>query len=91
MKEAVEGAGIEPVTFHQLRHTYASRMVMKGAPLAVVAAQLGHADTRMAEKHYAHLCPSWVSDTVRATMGGWDAGADVATDDNVAPLAPRRA
>lgn len=87
MKDAVEAAGIEPVTFHELRHTYASRMVMKGAPLAVVAAQLGHADTRMAEKHYAHLCPGYVADTVRAVMGGWDAGADVATDDNVVPMA----
>jgi len=31
---------------------------MRGVPLAVIAAQLGHADTRMVEKHYAHLATS---------------------------------
>jgi hypothetical protein len=30
---------------------------MNGVPIAVIAAQLGHADTRMTEKHYAHLAP----------------------------------
>jgi hypothetical protein len=32
----------------------------------VIAEQLGHADTRMTEKHYAHLAPSYVADTIRA-------------------------
>ena len=40
-------------------------MVRKGAPLMVVAHALGHADTRMAEKHYAHLAPSYVAETIR--------------------------
>jgi hypothetical protein len=35
-------------------------------PLGVIAEQLGHADTRMTEKHYAHLAPSYVADTIRA-------------------------
>jgi hypothetical protein len=38
---------------------------MKGA-LAVVAAQLGHSDTRMVEKHHGHLAPTYIADTVRA-------------------------
>jgi hypothetical protein len=42
---------------------------MRGAPLAVIATQLGHADTRMVEKHYGHLAPSYVADTVRAAFG----------------------
>jgi len=46
------------VNFHGLRHTYASRLAMHGVPLAVIAVQLGHADTRMVEKHYGHLSPS---------------------------------
>jgi integrase len=58
-----------PINFHALRHTYASRLAMRGVPLAVIAAQLGHADTRMVEKHYGHLAPSYVADTVRAAFG----------------------
>jgi integrase len=42
-------AAIAPITFHGLRHTYASRLAMKGVPLPVIAAQLGHADIRMVE------------------------------------------
>jgi hypothetical protein len=42
---------------------------MRGVPLAVIAAQLGHADTRMVEKHYGHLSPSYVADTVRKAFG----------------------
>ena len=38
---------------------------MRGVPMAVIAEQLGHADTRVTEKHYAHLGPSYVADTVR--------------------------
>jgi hypothetical protein len=39
---------------------------MKGVPMGVIAEQLGHADTRMTEKHYAHLAPSYVADMIRA-------------------------
>jgi site-specific recombinase XerD len=52
-----------------LRHSYASRLAMKGVPLAVIAAQLGHSDTRMVEKHFGHLSPGYVADTVRAAFG----------------------
>ena len=57
------------MNFHGLRHTYASRLAMRGVPLAVIAAQLGHSDTRMVEKHYGHMSPSYVADTVRAAFG----------------------
>jgi integrase len=42
---------------------------MRGVPMAVIAAQLGHSDTRMTERHYAHLAPSYVASTVRAAFG----------------------
>jgi integrase len=67
---ACKAAGIDPpVNFHGLRHTYASRLAMRNVPLAVIAAQLGHSDTRMVEKHYGHLSPGYVADTVRAAFG----------------------
>ncbi len=67
LQEACERARIKPaVSFHVLRHTYSSHLVMNGAPLQVVAHNLGHSDTRMVEKHYVHLQPSYVADTIRA-------------------------
>jgi integrase len=65
--EACRAAKISPATsFHTLRHTYASLMVMDGVPLMVVARNLGHADTRMVEKHYGHLATSYVREAIRA-------------------------
>ena len=70
MNAACEKAKITPaIGFHILRHTYASRLAMKGVPMQVIAIQLGHSDTRMTEKHYAHLAPSYVADTIRAAFG----------------------
>jgi integrase len=67
LEAANEAASIEPpVTFHHLRHTWASLSAMAGMPLQVIARNLGHKDTRMCEKHYSHLCPGYVSDTIRA-------------------------
>ena len=67
MRDACEHAKIEPpANFHTLRHTYASLAIMNGAPLLVVAKNLGHEDTRMVEKHYGHLAPSYVADAIRA-------------------------
>jgi integrase len=69
LEEASKAAAIEPpVTFHVLRHTHASQLAMRGVPMAVIAKQLGHADTRMTEKHYAHLAPNYVAETIRANF-----------------------
>jgi integrase len=67
MKEACENAKIKPaVNFHALRHTWASLSAMAGVPLLVVAKNMGHSDTRMVEKHYGHLAPSYIADAIRA-------------------------
>jgi integrase len=86
MREVSERAKIKPaISFHVLRHTHGSALAMKGVPMGVIAKQLGHADTRMTEKHYAHLAPSYVADTIRAnfpTLG-------IAGEARVTPLTKR--
>lgn len=69
IKEACSVAKINPaIGFHVLRHTYASLLAMKGVTLQVIAKQLGHADTRICEKHYAHLCPNYIAETIREKL-----------------------
>jgi integrase len=69
LREACKRAKIKPaVSFHILRHTHGSTLAMRGVPLPVIAKQLGHADTRMTERHYAHLSPSYVAETIRANF-----------------------
>lgn len=65
MAQACNDAKIEPLGFHELRHTYASGLVNAGVPLAYVAAQLGHTDTTMVEKYYGHLSPSAMAESIR--------------------------
>jgi len=68
LNHACDRAGIARVTVHQLRHTCASLMVMKGSDLPSVAATLGHRDiaTTMI---YAHL----TQDHIKSQMGKLDA------------------
>jgi integrase len=67
MQKACERARITPaVSFHILRHTHGSMLAMRGVPMGVIAEQLGHSNSRVTEKHYAHLAPSYVADTIRA-------------------------
>ena len=69
MAETCQKAGICPaVSFHVLRHTYATLLLQKGTTLPIIAAGLGHADSRMTERHYAHLSPNLVADTIRAAL-----------------------
>jgi integrase len=77
MLDASRRAKIKPaISFHVLRHTHGSTLAMKGVPMGVIAEQLGHADTRMTEKHYAHLAPSYVADTIRAHFPALGIGGD---------------
>ena len=65
MDRACEAASIDRITFHQLRHTYASHFVMNGGHLLDLSKQLGHSTTRMVELHYGHLSDEYLRDRVQ--------------------------
>ncbi|MBE7635249.1 tyrosine-type recombinase/integrase [Sneathiella sp. P13V-1] len=62
-EKAVSDAGIENFVFHDLRHTFASRLVMRDVGLKQVQELMGHSSIQMTLK-YAHLAPSALDDAV---------------------------
>ena len=72
---ALEAAEIRDFTWHDLRHTFASWLIMKGASLRSVAELLGHRGLRMVMR-YAHLARAYLS----AEVGLLDAPAPSSTE-----------
>ncbi|MBM4055305.1 MAG: site-specific integrase [Planctomycetes bacterium] len=56
LNEALKRAEIENFHFHDLRHTFATRLAQKGIDLYKISKLLGHYDITMTQR-YAHHCP----------------------------------
>ena len=69
MREAVTAAKFEtPAVFYDLRRSYGSLLANAQANDATIAHALGHADTRMTRRHYAHLLDSVVATELQAKL-----------------------
>jgi integrase len=68
-KGALERAEVRPITFHELRHTFGTRMAANGVPLRTIQHWMGHADSKTTQV-YAHYQPSDAeADTVDDAFG----------------------
>ena len=55
---AAAKAGITGVSFHSMRHAFASRMIHRGISSTVLAALMGHESSTITERRYVHLFDS---------------------------------
>jgi integrase len=75
---ACKRSGIRKIGWHVLRHTFASHLVMRAAPLKVVQELMGHATIEMTMR-YAHLAPNVPRETVKL-LDGIGRGKGMAND-----------
>ncbi len=59
----VRAAGMKDFTWHDLRHTFASRLAMAGVPMRHIADLMGHSEIQTTMR-YAHLAPGHLADAV---------------------------
>ncbi|GLX08583.1 tyrosine-type recombinase/integrase [Microbispora sp. NBRC 16548] len=77
-KKAVAAAGLpEGTTSHDLRHHYASVLLMQGESVIVVAERLGHENANLVLSTYGHLMPDSEERTRRAVDDAWSCAPDV--------------
>jgi site-specific recombinase XerD len=67
-EECVEEAGVADFRYHDIRHTFGSRLAMAGVPLRTLAELLGHRTLAMVMR-YAHLSPGHLRDAVERISG----------------------
>jgi integrase len=69
-ERARDAAGLEPLRFHDLRHTYGSLLVAGGIDLASVKAAMGHSHLSTTER-YLHARPAGeLADRFTRALGG---------------------
>jgi integrase len=81
-------AGIRNFHWHDLRHTFCSRLAMAGVPLKTIQVLAAHKTISVTAK-YAHLCPNTLSGAVeKITSKAWQGREQV---QNQVPTATRTA
>lgn len=75
LREVRYRAGLRPLGWHLLRHTFASHLAMRGVPLHIVQKLLGHSTIGMTMR-YSHVAPS----TLRAAIDILNPKSAVHTD-----------
>jgi integrase len=76
MSRAATGAGLpKGTTSHDLRHHYASVLLVAGESVVAVAERLGHEDASLVLSTYGHLMPDSDDRTRRAVDAAWDAAS----------------
>jgi integrase len=80
-------AEIEDLRFHDLRHTFASRLVQQGVPLYEVMHLTGHKSVSMVQR-YAHLAPDYQCRAIEA-LNSYGHNLGTVSPEECAPKSPK--
>ena len=76
-RKACQKAGVKDFRFHDLRHTFASHLVMSGVNIYQVSKWLGHSSVTTTEKYYAHFSQDCKREEIEKLnkLNEWAAGS----------------
>jgi integrase len=68
-----KAAGVPVIRFHDLRHTHASILIARGAPVNLVQRRLGHSTAAFTLQQYSHVLPGQQRDEVQRVIDSCEA------------------
>jgi integrase len=78
-RKACRLVGIENFHWHDLRHSFASRLAMAGVPIRTIADLMGHTQVQTTVR-YAHLAPGYLAEAVERLAAAAAGQTDTAID-----------
>jgi integrase len=78
-------SGLEGVRFHDLRHTFASLMLLLGAKPKVISEALGHASVAFTMDTYSHIISGMQEEAMALLDGALPAGVSRRNNANLTP------
>jgi len=84
----VKRAGLDNVRFHDLRHTFASLMLLRGAKPKVISEALGHASVAFTMDVYSHIIEGMQEDAMALLDEVLPAGKNMVSQKNNANITP---
>jgi len=84
----VKRTGLENVRFHDLRHTFASLMLLRGAKPKVISEALGHSSVAFTMDTYSHIIEGMQEEAMALLDEALPAGINGVSQNNNAKLTP---
>jgi len=84
----VKRIGLEGVRFHDLRHTFASLMLLRGAKPKVISEALGHSSVAFTMDTYSHIIEGMQEDAMALLDEVLPAGVSRKSNANLTPILP---
>jgi integrase len=86
-----KSSGLPGVRFHDLRHTFASLMLLRGVPAKIISEALGHASVAFTMDTYSHIMAGMQSDAMALLDGVLPEGKNgKATEEIYANFTPKQ-